>query len=424
MIRDRYSSSRSGLLTALAAGWLSAPSRLPPRVRTIVFATTASLLAFAVIAMFVSRSDHKVVGPAPPARRGSLLLVAGVDTSTGNGALFKFVPQSLGFSCAQTFYYSYRGPGSGGPQGEARCPIRTGARYTKHDTTRPLRELTAGMRAQLSRLPRPIVVVTHSQGAWIAWSEITSGDDSGVRAIAMLAPFNEGLAPYPPTGVNRAGAAGGAAVRIVTDLGRSLGINQFDPDAPLARELQGTPGAVERLVGRHRLPRSVRVCVVLAATYRSNRGRGRTTCRRRARVGSSIPPCRHRRRWRRPCGTSSTAAGRARAPVGSPILGTPPTRSAPETRRSSMINATRGLCALRRVDDEQARRAVVRELVGTLPSTNRRTPVIPRLPTTTRSQSASLATMSNASAGSPAMQLLTARTPARSAFATASSQMR
>ena len=254
----------SGALTAITARRLCASPSRRTSFRTIAIATMAALLACAAAIIFgVSHDSRRVVGPAPPRRNGSLLLIAGVDTSTGQGALFRFVPQALGFSCAQTFYYSYRGPGHGGKQGEARCPIRSGAPYRKGDTTRPLHQLTSGLRTQLSTLPRPIVVVTHSQGAWIAWSEITTDDISGVTTLVMLAPFNEGLAPYPPTGEHGTGAAGGAAVRIVTDIGRSLGINHFDPDAPLARELQGTPNAVKRLVARP-LPRAVRSLAILA----------------------------------------------------------------------------------------------------------------------------------------------------------------
>ena len=98
----------------------------------------------------------------------------------------------------------------------------------------------------------------------------------------MLAPFNQGLAPYPPSGTHRAGAAGGAAARIVTDISRSLGISKFDPDAPLARELQGTAGAVERLVARP-LPPTVRRLAVLARADmplepRPWPGRVRETC--------------------------------------------------------------------------------------------------------------------------------------------------
>ena len=180
--------------------------------------------------------------------------------------MFRFDPHALGYSCAQTFYYSYRGPGHGGPQADARCPIVRGAPYHRSDTTRPLRALASGLRAQIASLPPPVVVVTHSQGAWIVWSGITgdrTGATSGVSALVMLAPFNDGLAPYPPRGSYRAGAAGGVAVRAMTDLGKSLGISTFNPDAPLARELQGTPGAVERLVAAP-LPRAVRGAAVLA----------------------------------------------------------------------------------------------------------------------------------------------------------------
>ena len=43
-------------------------------------------------------------------------------------------------------------------------------------------------------------------------------------------------------------------------------------------------------------------------------------------------------------------------------------------------------------------------LFGTLPSTNRRAPVMPRFPTTTRSASVLLATFTSASTGSPVTQ--------------------
>ena len=79
----------------------------------------------------------------------------------------------------------------------------------------------------------------------------------------MLAPFAEGLAPYPPPGHDGTGAVGGTAVRLVTDLGRAAGISRFDADAPLARELQAKSGAIERLVARP-LPRSLRVAAILA----------------------------------------------------------------------------------------------------------------------------------------------------------------
>jgi hypothetical protein len=256
----------SGALTALMVYRLSRPPNRRLSFGGFAIAATAVVVLIVAITVVVPRVRGNTDHPKTAVRRqpGSLLLVAGVDTSTGNGALFKLNPASLGFSCRQTYYYSYRGVGRGGPQGDAWCPIRTGAEYRKADTTRSLATLTFRLQTQLAFLPRPVTIVTHSQGAWIAWSEIVEdGAKSPVRKLVMLAPFSEGLAPYPPPGKNGAGAAGGVAVRIVTDLGRSLGINKFDPDAPLAREMQGTSGAVERLVSRP-LPRIVRGVAVLA----------------------------------------------------------------------------------------------------------------------------------------------------------------
>jgi hypothetical protein len=249
----------SGLLTIVTARRLSTPAPRPS-LRNAAIAVVAVAL---VVAFAIPRIRDKTGSATPQPRAGSVLLVPGVDTSTGHGAMYRFDVHALGYSCAQTFYFSYRGPGRGGPQGVAQCPIVRGAPYQQSDTTRPLRELSAALRAQVAALPPPVVVVTHSQGAWLAWSEITTYRDPGVSALVMLAPFDDGLAPYPPPNHTRAGAAGGVAVRYVTDLGRSIGISKFDPDAPLARELQGTPGAVERLVARP-LPRSVRGAAVLA----------------------------------------------------------------------------------------------------------------------------------------------------------------
>jgi hypothetical protein len=249
----------SGILTVVTARRLSAPA-----VRPSLRSAAIAVVVVALVVLFAAPRVRDKTGPAPAEpRTGSLLLVPGVDTSTGHGAMYRFNPRALGYTCAQTFYFSYRGPGPGGEQGVAQCPIVSGAPYHQSDTTRPLHELTADLRAELAPLPRPVLVVTHSQGAWIAWSEITTARDTTVGALVMLAPFDDGLAPYPSPSRTHTGAAGGVAVRLVTDLGRSMGISKFDPDAPLARELQGTSGAVERLVS-HPLPLGVRGAAILA----------------------------------------------------------------------------------------------------------------------------------------------------------------
>ena len=252
----------SGALSVLMARRLAREPARRLSSRWVAIVTAVALLTVgAVVAVprLGGSSGHTAAAP----RAGSLLLVAGVDTSTGHGALFRLDPGALGFSCRQTFYYSYRGQGAGGPQGDARCPIRTGAPYGRADTTRPLHLLASALRDQLVGLDFPVVVVTHSQGAFIAWSELATDHADAVRALVMLAPFAEGLAPYPPPGHDGTGAVGGTAVRLVTDLGRAAGISRFDPDAPLARELQAKSGAIERLVARP-LPRSLRVAAIVA----------------------------------------------------------------------------------------------------------------------------------------------------------------
>jgi pimeloyl-ACP methyl ester carboxylesterase len=108
-----------------------------------------------------------------------------------------------------------------------------------------------------------VVLVTHSQGAFIAWSTLSRDGPSNVASLVMLAPFDQGLAPYPRAGHGGAGAGGGVAVRLITSLGRDVGISHFDPDAPLARELQATSGAIGRLTSR-RIPPTVRAEAILA----------------------------------------------------------------------------------------------------------------------------------------------------------------
>ena len=238
-----------------------APERRVARWIPVVV-TVGVVVAIVVAVLVVPAQRTPSTAPRAP---GSLLLVAGVDTASGDGALFKLDPAALGYSCARTYYFSYVGVGRGAARGDARCPIRRGAPYTKADTLRPLAELRATFLAQLAGLPRPVLVVTHSQGAWIAWAGLSQHDPraAGVDALVMLAPFDRALAPYPPPGQDGRGAVGGTAVRIVTDLGKTIGFSSFSADAPLVRELQATPGAVERLF-EQRLDPNVRTLAVVS----------------------------------------------------------------------------------------------------------------------------------------------------------------
>jgi pimeloyl-ACP methyl ester carboxylesterase len=252
----------SALFTALAIGRLARASMRRVSSLVAVGVALSVLVALVTVVLVVPG------GGAPsktPRAVGSLFLVAGADTASGEGALFHLDPTKLGFSCAQTFYFSYAGSGNGAGRRDAHCPIRRGAPYTKADTLRPLDQLRATFLAQLASVPRPVVVVTHSQGAWIAWAGLSRHDTraAGVDGLVMLAPFDAALAPYPRSGHDGRGAVGGESARLVTDLGKTIGFSSFSADAPLVRELQATPGAVERLFGQ-RLDRPVRALALVS----------------------------------------------------------------------------------------------------------------------------------------------------------------
>ena len=96
-------------------------------------------------------------------------------------------------------------------------------------------------------------------------------------------------------------------------------------------------------------------------------------------------------------------------------------------RVSVRLTRTARRCRQRAVEVSTIRRLdglLCESLLGTLPRTNRRTPVMPRLPTTSRSHPVSLATVRSASAASPGTQCDSAVTPSSFARSTAWSQTR
>jgi hypothetical protein len=200
-----------------------------------------------------------VAAPAQQADGPVLLLVPGVDTSSGYGALYGLRPERIGFPCDRVYYYSYRGPrppapraprDRTAPQGEAACPIRLHAPYVREDTQRPLAELTATLAGQMGAIAQetggaPIVVVTHSQGAAIAWQAVATGQVSGVSHIIALAGFGHTPVSYPLPGVAGEGSVGADVLRVLSWISRTLGVGTFDPDAPLARELLARSDGLE-----------------------------------------------------------------------------------------------------------------------------------------------------------------------------------
>jgi len=252
----------SALVTVAAAKRLSRPPLAPvaSRMAGVVFVAL-------VVALSLGSSVQHVSGRAPrstaPRLRGELVLVAGVDTSSGHGSLFSLSPSSLGFTCARTVYFSYAGTGHGAPRGQAKCPITTGSHYRRTDTERPLYELVRSFRAQVDHLAPPVTVVTHSSGAWIAWAAVSNDPFSPVRRIVMMAPLDDPLG-YPPPGSSGQGAVGASGMRLISALAREEGFSEFEPDRPLATELLGPANAVQSLFAR-RLPEGVRALSVPSA---------------------------------------------------------------------------------------------------------------------------------------------------------------
>ncbi len=231
-------------------------SAWPARLATVV-------AVLAVIGLIALDKSAPAV-PHPPSRAGELVVVSGMDSSTGHGGVFPLQPGLLGFDCAHVVYFSYVGPGAGGPRGQAACPIRSGAPYRRRATERPLAQLVTAFRRQVDHLRAPVTVVAHSSGGLVVWAAVAGDPSTPVRRIVLLAPIQDSHG-YPPPGRSGPGAVGASGMRALTQLGRSVGFSRFDADLPLARQLFGQPNAAAALYGRH-LGRGVESLAVPAAS--------------------------------------------------------------------------------------------------------------------------------------------------------------
>lgn len=251
----------SAAVTLSAIAWLIGPP--PSGGRPASVTALAALLVAAIVVP--ARS-------APPADRAGgaiLLLVSGVDTSSGRGPLYRFDPTALGYDCRHVRYYSYRGPGRGAARADAACPLRGHAAYEREDTQAPLHDLVRSFTAHLRELRRahprsPVVVVTHSQGAWIAWRALARGGAMGVTHLVMLGMFPRSAASYPPPGLDGPGRVGADGLRLLSAISHELDTATFDPDAPLARETLAQPRGIEAIFDE-RLPATVRAMTIFSS---------------------------------------------------------------------------------------------------------------------------------------------------------------
>ncbi|WP_217623953.1 hypothetical protein, partial [Streptomyces sp. TRM64462] len=210
--------------------------------------------ALALVAASGPAGPPRAAPPAEP-HRGSVMLMSGVDSASGTGAMLEIDPHTLGYRCAQTFSYSYAGPGPGQPRGRALCPVTTGAPYRPEDTLRPTAELIAFLEEQLAGVPPPVLLTTHSQGVWIVWEAAARGRLPHVETLVLVGPFPENPVPYPPQGESGRSRLAADVVRLLTALPRPGGTSVFRPDSPLGREWLAHPTAVERTLARPLPPR-------------------------------------------------------------------------------------------------------------------------------------------------------------------------
>jgi hypothetical protein len=249
----------STLATAAAVAALSRPSR-GRQWRQVAVTAVASVLAGIV---FVAT---RTVAPADPvaARPGALMVMSGINSSSGSGSIFETDVDALGFTCEQVYYFSYAGIGDGAPQGDATCPIRTGAPYQPADTLRPVSEQVDLFAAQVRDLPRPLVVAGHSLAAWVAWLAVATGRAPQVDVVILVGPFPDSPVGFPPPGDTGAGRVAGDLLRLLAPLAERADFH-FQPDAPAARELLATPNAASEIFALP-LPAGVRALSLTSAT--------------------------------------------------------------------------------------------------------------------------------------------------------------
>lgn len=224
-------------------------------LRRPAYALTAFVAVLVTVSiMVVASRESGRSEPASP-QPGSLMIVAGINSASGQARIHATDVHRLGYRCEQVYYFSYSGPGDGQPRHGATCPIRTGSPYRPGDTQRPFREQVDLFVEQASTLPRPLVVAAHSHAVWVVWEAVATGRVDA-DALLLIGPFPTTPTGYPPPHVNAPGRVVGDLLRAavpVTDLFRL----HFDPETPVARELLGTAGAAESVLAQP-LPDSTR----------------------------------------------------------------------------------------------------------------------------------------------------------------------
>jgi hypothetical protein len=139
-----------------------------------------------------------------------------------------------------------------------------GAPYQPEDTQRPFEEQVALLVEQAADLQPPVTVFAHSQAAWVAWVAPVEGDLPRPTTLVLVGPFPSSPLPYPAPGERGAGRVGGDLLRLLAPLSDAVDFD-FEPDAPLARELLAQPDAASSVFDQP-LPDDVDAIAVVATS--------------------------------------------------------------------------------------------------------------------------------------------------------------
>ncbi|HVM26606.1 MAG TPA: hypothetical protein VM433_02925 [Mycobacteriales bacterium] len=253
----------SAALTFAAARVLVHDPALSRRPRRAVAALPAAGAVALLAAVLHGPAGPAQAGDPENPRPGSLLLMSGVDSSSGSGAMLEIDPRSLGWTCERTRYFSYAGPGDGQPQNEAECPIDHGAPYEAADSLRGSDDVVPFLEQQVAPAPDPVVVATHSQGAWLVWEAAVTGRLPGVETLVLVGPFPDSGVPFATDEEPRA-PVGRLVVDLVADLPRPGGTTAFEPGSPLGVEWLARPERVREVLSQP-LPEGMRAISVTSA---------------------------------------------------------------------------------------------------------------------------------------------------------------
>ncbi|HUF33204.1 MAG TPA: hypothetical protein VMN58_08375 [Acidimicrobiales bacterium] len=238
----------------------------PPRTRVprrvVATVPAAGIVALAVVV--VTGPAGPVDRPSARAQEGSIMLMSGVDSSSGRGAILEIDPAVMGWTCEQTIHFSYAGPGDGQPQRQAQCPIEQGAPYGPQDTLRSREDLVGFLEAQSAELDPPGVVVGHSQGAWLVWDAASLDRLPNTDLIVLVGSFSENRVTYPAAGEQGPGAVGRGLLGLLLSTPPVGGMTVFEPDSPLGHEWLAHPDRIERTLARP-LPDGIRAVSVASA---------------------------------------------------------------------------------------------------------------------------------------------------------------